>query len=267
MDYHRAANLRKENPRWIPSQKQYKKHCRVDPPTVNVPYSRSQITMLKSIFTLASFVALASAHYIFPILIVDSVETPEWQYVRRTDNGDYDKTGYGPVWGDMNQPAIRCNDAARTEVTQTYNLTTSNRITNIFLARAPAGVDVADWDGDGQVWFKIKEWTAHVNPDRTMFFESTNQTHFEFDLPQSLPSGQYLLRIENIAIHATNVVGRPLQFFLSCAQINVANGGNGTPGPLVNVPGHYTGLEPGLDIDILNPPVTYIHPGPAVWQG
>ncbi|KAG2010454.1 endoglucanase II [Coprinopsis cinerea AmutBmut pab1-1] len=100
-----------------------------------------------------------------------------------------------------------------------------------------------------------------------MFFESTNQTHFEFDLPQSLPSGQYLLRIENIAIHATNVVGRPLQFFLSCAQINVANGGNGTPGPLVNVPGHYTGLEPGLDIDILNPPVTYIHPGPAVWQG
>ena len=33
------------------------------------------------------------------------------------------------------------------------------------------------------------------------------------------------------------------QFYLGCAQINVVNGGNGTPSPLVSIPGVYTGVS------------------------
>jgi hypothetical protein len=33
----------------------------------------------------------------------------------------------------------------------------------------------------------------------------------------------------------------PAQFYLACGQVNVTGGGSGTPGPLVAIPGVYTG--------------------------
>ncbi len=45
------------------------------------------------------------------------------------------------------------------------------------------------------------------------------------------------MRIEHIALH----VAEAPQFYIACAQIAVTNGGNGTPGPLVSIPGVYNG--------------------------
>ena len=42
----------------------------------------------------------------------------------------------------------------------------------------------------------------------------------------------------------------PAQFYLSCAQVKVTGGGNGSPSPLVSIPGVYTGNEPGILINI-----------------
>ncbi|KAG6827156.1 hypothetical protein H0H93_015822, partial [Arthromyces matolae] len=66
-----------------------------------------------------------------------------------------------------------------------------------------------------------------------------------------------------------------------CGQINVTGGGSGTPGPLVSIPGVYTGnarflssrqtrlvadlilQEPGILINIYYPvPTSYTNPGP-----
>jgi hypothetical protein len=33
---------------------------------------------------------------------------------------------------------------------------------------------------------------------------------------------------------------------VSCGQVSVTGGGNGIPGPLVAIPGLYTGYEPGI---------------------
>lgn len=44
-----------------------------------------------------------------------------------------------------------------------------------------------------------------------------------------------------IALHAASTYGGA-QFYISCAQLNVVNGGSGTPGPLVSIPGVYTGV-------------------------
>ena len=74
---------------------------------------------------------------------------------------------------------------------------------------------------------------------------SSGLTQVTFTLPPSLPSGQYLVRAEQIALHVAQSFGGA-QFYISCAQINVANGGSGTPGPLVSIPGVYTGNEPGI---------------------
>jgi len=86
-------------------------------------------------------------------------------------------------------------------------------------------------------------------------------------LPTALPSGEYLIRIEHIALHAAWTVGGA-QFYLSCGQINVINGGSGTPGPLVSFPGAYSAMDPGIKYDIYGyPPKAYKAPGPAVWSG
>lgn len=86
-------------------------------------------------------------------------------------------------------------------------------------------------------------------------------------LPAALPSGEYLLRIEHIALHAAGATGGA-QFYLSCGQINVINGGNGTPGPLVSFPGAYSPTDPGIKYDMYGyPPKAYKAPGPAVWSG
>ena len=86
-------------------------------------------------------------------------------------------------------------------------------------------------------------------------------------LPSALPNGDYLLRIEHIALHAAGATGGA-QFYLSCAQINVANGGNGTPGPKIAIPGNYTATDPGIKFNIFAWPATsYKAPGPPVWRG
>lgn len=46
--------------------------------------------------------------------------------------------------------------------------------------------------------------------------------------------------MENIAIHSASTYGGA-QFYISCGQVEVTGGGSGTPGPLVAIPGVYTG--------------------------
>jgi hypothetical protein len=85
-------------------------------------------------------------------------------------------------------------------------------------------------------------------------------------LPAALPSGEYLIRIEHIALHGAWTVGGA-QFYLSCGQINIINGGSGAPGPLVSFPGAYSATDPGIKYDIYGyPPKAYKAPGPAVWS-
>ncbi|KAG8942277.1 hypothetical protein FRC03_003399 [Tulasnella sp. 419] len=58
------------------------------------------------------------------------------------------------------------------------------------------------------------------------------------------------------------------QFYISCGQLRITGSGGGSPGPLVSIPGVYTGQEPGIKLDIYWPvPATYVQPGPAVWSG
>ncbi|KAJ2934668.1 hypothetical protein H1R20_g2395, partial [Candolleomyces eurysporus] len=222
-----------------------------------------------------SLTTIASAHYTFPALIVNGQTTPNWQYVRRTNN--YQSNG--PVT-DVRSQDFRCYNSQTRATAQTYTgISAGSRIgftaaasishpgtTNIYMAKAPAGVDVASWDGNGQ-WFKVHEISAVTNGGQSISWPSAGLTRVEFTLPQSLPSGQYLVRIENVALHSASSPGGA-QWYISCAQIEVVNGGNGNPGPTVSIPGVYTGNEPGIVLNIYYPvPRTYTQPGPAVWRG
>ncbi|KAF7289744.1 hypothetical protein MIND_01348000 [Mycena indigotica] len=229
-----------------------------------------------ALVAIVALVAESSAHYIFPDIILGGVQSSDWQYTRQTNN-----------WQDLN-PAqdvtstdIRCytskqsgtapnvaNVAAGSTVTFTVvgnpSSTYHDGVLNVYMAKAPSGTDVSKWDGSGTVWFKIKEIPAVAN-GVTITFPATNLTTVPVTIPTQVPSGQYLLRVEHIALHAASSYGGA-QFYISCAQINVTGGGSGTPGPLVAFPGAYTGNEPGILINIYYPiPTNYVQPGPAVW--
>lgn len=72
-----------------------------------------------------------------------------------------------------------------------------------------------------------------------------------FTIPTSIPNGDYLIRVEDIALHVAQSPGGA-QFYISCAQVTVQGGsGSGNPGPLVAIPGVYTGTEPGILISMI----------------
>ncbi|KJX95282.1 hypothetical protein TI39_contig4121g00014 [Zymoseptoria brevis] len=111
----------------------------------------------------------------------------------------------------------------------------------IYMSKAPG--DVNDYNGDGD-WLKV--WESGVNGPGEY--------------------GEYLVRPEHIAIHEAHV-GKA-QFYMECAQLNVSGGGNGTPGPLVRIPGLYSAGDPGIAYNIwTDNAAPYVMPGPKVWSG
>jgi len=45
-------------------------------------------------------------------------------------------------------------------------------VANIYMAKAPAGVDVANWDGAGPVWFKVHQVSAVTDGGKSISWPS-----------------------------------------------------------------------------------------------
>ncbi|PBK67560.1 glycoside hydrolase family 61 protein [Armillaria solidipes] len=220
-----------------------------------------------------SLISQATAHYTFPSLVVNGATTGAWVNVRKTNNYNTQS----PVT-DVTSPDLRCYDSQTGATASTISVAAGSQLgimsdgtmyhpgtVNVYMAEAPS--DVNSFAGDGAVWFKVYQLPPVTNGGTSITFPSQNQAGVSFTIPKNLPSGQYLVRIEQIALHVASTFGGA-QFYISCGQIEVTGGGNGTPGPLVAIPGVYTGNEPGILLNIYYPvPATYTQPGPAVWSG
>jgi hypothetical protein len=94
--------------------------------------------------------------------------------------------------------------------------------------------------------------------------EKTGKTEVSVKIPSCIAPGDYLLRVEHIALHSASTVGGA-QFYLACAQLTVT-GGTGTlnTGELVAFPGAYSATDPGILFQLYWPiPTSYTNPGPA----
>ena len=80
-------------------------------------------------------------------------------------------------------------------------------VVNVYMAKAPSGTDVASWDGSGNVWFKVYQIPAVTDGGKTISWPAQNQPGYTFTVPKNLPSGQYLVRIEQIALHVAQTYG------------------------------------------------------------
>ncbi|KAF8578768.1 lytic polysaccharide monooxygenase [Ramaria rubella] len=233
---------------------------------------------LPSIAFVAVAARLVSSHYTFPDLVMNGAATADWLYVRETAN----HYSNGPVTS-VTDPEFRCyeldlqNTAGATSIATVEAGATIGFQANgpiyhpgyldVYMTPASPAANSPD-AGTGQTWFKVWE-DAPVYSNGALTFPSETMTQFTFTIPPSLPSGQYLVRGEQIALHVAETYGGA-QFYIGCAQIEVTNGGSGKPEPLVSIPGVYTGYEPGILINIYDLPSNftgYQAPGPAVWRG
>lgn len=130
---------------------------------------------------------------------------------------------------------------------------------SFYMAKAPT--TAASFDGSGKVWFKILDIGPTFDASGTATWQLL-QT-YTTNIPAGLPSGDYLLRTQQLAIHNPWPGGIP-QFYVSCTQITVTGGGTGTPGPLVSIPGFISNTDPGYTANIYNNFKNYTVPGPAV---
>jgi len=216
--------------------------------------------------------SLASAHYTFPDLIFDGQTSSDYEYVRLTTN-HYTND---PVT-DVTDPQMTCYEDASDPVTSTASVNAGDTVgftvspdiyhpgpLLFYMAQVPDGQTAASFDGSGDVWFKIYENNATITPTSISWPEG--MTTVSITIPSCLPSGQYLLRVEHIALHSASTVDGA-QFYIACGQLSVSGGGSTPGGPTVAIPGVYSPTDPALLIDIYYPiPQNYTPPGPPVFS-
>jgi hypothetical protein len=240
-----------------------------------IPHFNSPPTMKLSLLALAPVV---SAHTIFQNLVVGGKDYGQGVGVRVPSYN-------GPI-EDVTSNSLACNGApnpttgsptvidvrAGDEVTALwrYMLSTTGTSPNDIMDSTHKGPtmaylkkvnNAASDSGVGGGWFKIQEdgFSGGVWGTEKVI---NGQGKHPIRIPSCIAPGQYLLRVEMIALHGAGSYPGA-QFYMECAQINVI-GGSGTANPsTVSFPGAYKSSDPGVTISIYYPPVTnYVIPGP-----
>jgi len=202
-----------------------------------------------------------SGHYIFQQLTANNVKNPAYTYIRKNTNNN------SPVT-DLASNDLRCNVGGATGgSTGTVSLAAGAAISftadqtvyhqgpvSVYMAKAPG--TAASFDGSGNVWFKILDIGPKF-PGGTWDLKQT----YTFNLPKCIPSGDYLVRIQSLAIHNP---GSTPQFYISCAQVTINGGGSTDLGPKVAIPGAFKSTDPGYTANIYNGFTSYTVPGPPV---
>ncbi|KAG8943753.1 hypothetical protein FRC03_002337 [Tulasnella sp. 419] len=133
----------------------------------------------------------------------------------------------------------------------------------VYLAQVPANSTASSFDGSGQVWFKIDQGAHNIptllpttDPNITLPIP-----YLKVSIPKGLLTADYLVRVEFIDLTNAAAIGGA-QFFVSCGQISIVDGGSKTPKPLVAIPGVYRATDPGIHYSIA---ARYTFRGPPVW--
>ncbi|KAI0424246.1 endoglucanase II [Xylaria sp. FL1042] len=221
---------------------------------------------MKNFANLAALTALAantvSAHYIFQQLTAGSTKFDVYQYIRKNSN-------YNSPVTDLASDDLRCNVGATGTGTDTIEMQAGETFTftldvavyhqgpiSIYMSKAPGAA--ADYDGSGE-WFKIKDFAPTFSGGTATW--DLSQT-YSYEIPTCIEDGEYLLRIQSLAIHNPWPAGIP-QFYISCAQVKVT-GGSGSANPTnALIPGAFKETDPGYTVNIYTNFNNYTVPGPA----
>ncbi|KAK5658533.1 hypothetical protein OQA88_1925 [Cercophora sp. LCS_1] len=102
----------------------------------------------------------------------------------------------------------------------------------------------------GLKWFKI--WQDTFDTGSKVWGVDNmikNQGWVYFNIPTCVAPGDYLLRVETLALHSANKPNQ-YQFYQSCAQISISGSGTLVPSGTVSFPGAYKSSDPGISANI-----------------
>ncbi|KAH8599377.1 glycoside hydrolase family 61 protein [Bisporella sp. PMI_857] len=212
---------------------------------------------------LMALTSQASAHYIFQQFTANGKLNPVYLYIRKNTN-------YNSPVTDLASNDLRCNvGGASGSATETVSIAAGSSVSftadvavyhqgpvSVYMAKAPS--TAAAFDGSGSVWFKILDIGPEF-PGGT--WNAALKQSFTFNVPSCIPAGEYLIRIQQLAIHNPGALP---QFYIGCAQVKVTGGGSKDLGPKVAIPGAFKATDPGYTANIYNNFVSYTIPGPAV---
>ncbi|KAK2037482.1 family 61 glycosyl hydrolase [Colletotrichum somersetense] len=118
----------------------------------------------------------------------------------------------------------------------------------VYIAKVDDAVSANQKPKGGLEWFKISQKGLNYG------FWAVDELiadggWYNFTMPSCVPPGQYLMRVEILALHSASAPGGA-QFYMECAQIRVEGDGKGKPSSLVKFPGAYSATDPSILLDI-----------------
>ncbi|TLS21517.1 uncharacterized protein PpBr36_10218 [Pyricularia pennisetigena] len=240
-------------------------------------------------FTIATSILaaipLASAHYTFGGLVHNGASVGrDWQYVR-----EHTRT-YMPTFKDEAATSIdfRCNkDAGSGAKTDVFTVKPGDSLglrqafdpsgmkhpgpAQVYVSLAPGSVK--EYDGSGN-WLKVHQSLLCKDPlvARDLQYDGWcmyGENKIEFEVPETLPDGEYLVRAEHIALHGAH--DGKAEFYYSCAQVRI-QGSNATALPAgaetAKIPGVYKVDDAAINFSVWAGKTAYpLIPGIAVAPG
>ncbi|KAI0440681.1 glycoside hydrolase family 61 protein [Xylaria telfairii] len=218
---------------------------------------------IKATITAALAAQSVSGHYIFQALSKGTAKGTPYEFVRRNTN-------YNSPVTDLSSKDLRCNAGGATGgSTSTLALNAGDQFTfsldqalyhqgpvSLYMSKAPG--TAAEYDGSGD-WFKIFDWDPKFGNGQAQW---TMTGTYSGNIPKCIADGEYLLRIQSLAIHNP---GATPQWYISCGQVKISGGGSKTPSPTAKIPGAFKATDPGYTANIYNNFNSYTVPGPSVF--
>ncbi|PSN69591.1 cellulose-growth-specific protein [Corynespora cassiicola Philippines] len=215
-------------------------------------------------------------------LTYNGIQHDKWENVRQVNHDGIafpELDVYGPNMT-CNRPELgtpppnTLNVTAGSELSLPPRHTVSHKLFNshaifhpgplsFYMAKVPKDIRIEDFDAKGAVFFKISSDSPSI-VDSRLRWPNQDRTEHSVTIPACIADGDYLLRVEHIALHEARAV-RGAQFYMSCAHVRV-RGGSGAfePGTtsLVAFPGSFEATDPGILVYIWYPvPTDYVAPG------
>ena len=94
-------------------------------------------------------------------------------------------------------------------------------VVNVYMAKAPDNVDT--FQGDGDVWFKVNEISAGTDGGQSITYPAEGLPGVSFTVPEALPSGGYLVRMEAIALHVAQTYGGAQFYVRPQSELNLSS--------------------------------------------
>ncbi|PKS11178.1 hypothetical protein jhhlp_002939 [Lomentospora prolificans] len=237
----------------------------------------------------ASAVAVntVAAHYIFQQFSSDGTQYPAWQYIRRNPSPEWLQNS--PVT-DLASKDLRCNVGGDvSNGTETLTVKAGSEFTftldtavyhqgpiSLYMSKAPGAVE--DYDGSGP-WFKIFDWGTPVRrqlADEDLVHPKHPYMHPRRRIPPPNPIPRHpqprrpatgKQATQGPPGHCLTNSNAGPQFYISCAQINVIDGGSKEPSPTALIPGAFKATDPGYTANIYSGDMSgYVVPGPSVFS-